>query len=363
MTTKQNIDDSEYLVLNKMACGYNYNRSMCISSKKLIGEIARLYNKEHCVITTSGLNAISSLLNTLCILYNVSPRINLIYSSELYTESPKLFKQLTKSYKNVVLHKFNILNQLELENTYRMLSRGYINILFVESCSNPNSIIFDFSIIPKLRAFSDNLYVVVDNTWLTHVCMNPFDHGADFVLISTTKYYSGGQAIGGAIISGNILLKGVHDYNKINGLHVSPHNCDVLLSNLPTITDRILRSAQLTQLVIGYLESNPKVLNVSNPFCKNHFSHDMASRFFKKINEQTIYPSVLTFQIIGTKSKLKKVTKSSIIEYKTSFGSKMSRIDPYPYNIENVLVCRLSIGFDDIYERIVDGLQFIINNM
>ena len=75
----------------------------------------------------------------------------------------------------------------------------------------------------------------------------------------------------------------------------------------------------------------------------------------------------------ATKNKVMKIfyRYNHIIDFKTSFGSNMSRLDPYPgqFNIHDeteiikYTVCRLAIGFDDDYERIIKGFDEIINNL
>ena len=84
----------------------------------------------------------------------------------------------------------------------------------------------NFTIIPKLRELSSKLYVIVDNTWVTSACFNPLTHGADIVISSMSKHYSGGECIGGFIISPLDFSKNLLNYIKINGDHVSLPYCD-----------------------------------------------------------------------------------------------------------------------------------------
>jgi cystathionine beta-lyase/cystathionine gamma-synthase len=58
---------------------------------------------------------------------------------------------------------------------------------------------FDTSILEDLKKLSNSLIFIVDNTWLSIASYNPFDYGADFCVISLTKYYSGGLAIAGTV--------------------------------------------------------------------------------------------------------------------------------------------------------------------
>ena len=70
-----------------------------------------------------------------------------------------------------------------------------------------------------------NLYVVVDNTWLTGVIFNPLQHHADVVVASLTKYYGAGSAIAGTIIFKDFkYFNEAEDFLGFTGIHLSPHD-------------------------------------------------------------------------------------------------------------------------------------------
>ena len=94
----------------------------------------------------------------------------------------------------------------------------------------------DFSICTDLRKLCKTIYIIVDNTWLIHPVFNPLMVGVDFVVISLTKYYSGGTAICGAILGNDLnIMHHVEDYQRFNGIHVSPVNARCVLHGLETI--------------------------------------------------------------------------------------------------------------------------------
>jgi cystathionine beta-lyase/cystathionine gamma-synthase len=81
------------------------------------------------------------------------------------------------------------------------------------------------------------LYVVVDNTWLTEVVFNPFALDVDFVVMSLTKYYSGGNAIAGAVVSNNEnVIDKIIESNICNGFHISPYTCKVINANIKNMS-------------------------------------------------------------------------------------------------------------------------------
>lgn len=80
-------------------------------------------------------------------------------------------------------------------------------VVFSESCSNPRGRLFAFDCVDSVRHLVQqtrpgvNLFFVIDNTWLSAAACNPFKYNVDFIVESTTKYCSGGNAIGGFILS------------------------------------------------------------------------------------------------------------------------------------------------------------------
>ena len=76
--------------------------------------------------------------------------------------------------------------------------------IFIESLGNPNSNIIDIKKVAAV-AHAHNIPLVIDSTFATPYLLRPFEHGADIVVHSATKFIGGhGTAIGGVIVeSGN----------------------------------------------------------------------------------------------------------------------------------------------------------------
>ncbi|ARF12460.1 cystathionine beta-lyase/cystathionine gamma-synthase [Klosneuvirus KNV1] len=357
------MEQSEDLVISTMKNRSHYNRTSHPQIQKLGELLMKNYNVKFCHVTSSGMNAISTLFHSIFIHHKFA-NFNIIYGNELYCDTPRLFEYFKEVY-GMNIDEFMITsdNLVELfETDYKAQN----NILYIESCSNPSGYIFDFSMIDKLRSLSNILYVIVDNTWLTEVIFNPFEHGCDFTVTSLTKYYGGGVAIGGAILSNNEpIMTSVMKWSKVNGQHVSPYNCELIYNNILTMKDRIANSSSLTTKVIEYLKSKPKISNMSHPLLANHVSYNLAIKYFKTINDVNLGPSVLTFMVKTKKNNIIKFFKNNtILDFKTSFGSQLSRIDSYPgtyYNNDHpeikYTVLRLALGYNDTYERVVEGLD------
>ncbi|MEU5734711.1 O-acetylhomoserine aminocarboxypropyltransferase/cysteine synthase family protein [Streptomyces antimycoticus] len=169
---------------------------------------------------------------------------------------------------------------------------------FGETIGNPRGNILDIEAVARI-AHEVGVPLVVDNTVLTPYLLRPFEHGADIVVHSTTKFLSGhGTGIGGAVVdSGHFDFGADPDrwpgptrpdptYNGLSfwdsfsdlglayALHlrtrlvrdlgpaVSPFNSFLLLQGLETLSLRIERHVSNTQSLAEWLEEQPQVTRV-----------------------------------------------------------------------------------------------------
>jgi cystathionine beta-lyase/cystathionine gamma-synthase len=407
--------DSESLVFTPNGTSYYYNRSSSGPVDVLRNKLMVRYGVMDCVITPSGMCAISTLLHTLCS-NSAYKKITLVYSSELYQDSPRLFEHIKDIYGDVIeLNPFDIdKQQSELPEIFCTFTSNDVVILFVESCSNPNSHTFDFDLIPQLRQTKALVHVIVDNTWLSSAIFNPFRFGVDFVVTSLTKYYSAGTAIGGAIMGSGKWMGAVFDWVRFNGLHVSPHNAQIISDQMETIDSRIQTSSNLTLKVLDQIKTNPKIIDLMHPSLpvnpgyaplgnkvypvakgtdlpapKGDKVYPVAKgtdlpapqgdkvypvakgtdlpapqgdKVYVQVVGKDLYPSIFTVVVKTSKNKaLKAMQQSTIIEHKTSFGGFTTRTDPWPVSSNGFVTCRFSIGYGS--ELTADEIAVEINHI
>lgn len=97
--------------------------------------------------------------------------------------------------------------------------------VFIESLANPGGVVTDIEAIAKV-AHEGGVPLIVDNTMATPALCRPFEHGADIVTHSTTKFLNGhGNAVGGVIVdSGNFDWKAQgHKYPSLTQPNGSYH--------------------------------------------------------------------------------------------------------------------------------------------
>jgi len=83
---------------------------------------------------------------------------------------------------------------------FRRAATDKTKAFFIESLANPGGVVTDMAAIAEI-AHDIGVPLIVDNTMATPYLCRPFDHGADIIVHSTTKFLSGnGTAIGGMVV-------------------------------------------------------------------------------------------------------------------------------------------------------------------
>ena len=268
--------------------------------------------------------------------------------------------------------------------------------IYLETLGNPNSDIPDIAAISEI-AHRYGLPVVVDNTFGTPYLIRPFEHGADIVVHSATKFLGGhGTTLGGVIVdSGKFDWKASGKYAPIaapnpsyhgisfvdavgpaafvtyiraillrdQGAAISPFAAFLLLQGVETLSLRLERHAENTVKVVEYLANHPKVSKVNHPSLPDHPDHELYERYFPNGGA-----SIFTFEIKGGQEEAFKFidnleifsllanvadVKSLVIHPATTTHSQLSDEDLADQNITQSTI-RLSIGTEHVDDIIAD---------
>lgn len=283
-------------------------------------------------------------------------------------------------------------NLKEVESAIQENTRA----IYLETLGNPNSDIPDIDAIAEI-AHKHGLPVVVDNTFGTPFLIRPFEHGADIVVHSATKFIGGhGTTLGGVIIeSGKFNWKASGKYKNIaeanpsyhgisfydavgpaafvtyiraillrdTGATISPFNAFLLLQGLETLSLRLERHVENTKKVVEFLKNHPKVAKVNHPSLADHPDHALYEKYFPNGGA-----SIFTFEIKGGKdaawafidhleifSLLANVAdvKSLVIHPASTTHSQLSDAELADQGITQSTI-RLSIGTEHIDDIIAD---------
>ena len=283
-------------------------------------------------------------------------------------------------------------NLAEVEGAIKDNTRA----IYLETLGNPNSDIPDVDAIAEI-AHKYGLPVVVDNTFGTPYLFRPFEHGADIVVHSATKFIGGhGTTLGGIIIeSGKFNWKasgkypniaapnpsyhGVSFYDVVGpaafvtfiraillrdtGATISPFNAFLLLQGVETLSLRLDRHAENTKKVVEFLKNHPKVAKVNHPSLPDHPDHKLYEKNFPNGGG-----SIFTFDIKGGKEEAWKFidnlkifsllanvadVKSLVIHPASTTHSQLSDEELLDQGITQSTI-RLSIGTEHIDDIIAD---------
>ena len=286
----------------------------------------------------------------------------------------------------------DIHNLAEVEAAIKDNTRG----IFIETLGNPNSDIPDIDAVAKL-AHKHGLPVVVDNTFGTPYLIRPFEHGADIVVHSATKFIGGhGTTLGGVVVEsgkfdwkasgkyGNIAepnpsYHGISFYDAVGpaafvtyiraillrdtGAAISPFNAFLLLQGVETLSLRLDRHVENTKKVVDFLKNHPKVLKVNHPSLPEHPDHELYKKYFPNGGA-----SIFTIEIKGGKEEAWKFidnlkifsllanvadVKSLVIHPATTTHSQLNEKELAEQNIKQNTI-RLSIGTEHIDDIIAD---------
>ena len=333
-------DEPSYSIEFRNNSHYCYNRNRHNAQTLLSQRIASLYSVSNCELFCSGMNAIYLTLDTLAKVYSELLDHPVFYvSNKIYGEvSYKIIPHLKKKYPNI---KFLVVD------IYSKDWKGVdFDVLYFESCSNPDGYIFDYDLLKTMKAKNRNSTIVIDNTWLSPIVFNPFDYGADIVIDSCSKYMSEAKCIMGSICFSNrskvVQKKIIHEKNTM-GIHVSVPYCEIVLKSLNTLDKRISKSYENVSYVLDLLREIDKVPIANHPLVHSPIA---CSKYFK------CGPSVINFYVSkpgqnwkSYRNDIGRIVARHGIHYVTSFGHDHHSIDSYPMKDDDGVWIRLYIGW------------------
>ena len=127
----------------------------------------------------------------------MEPGCNIVASKKLYGGSLNQLGEAIKKFNWEA--KFLDVDDLD---ALRAAIDDKTRVVFIESLANPGGVVSDIEAIAGI-AHEAGVPLMVDNTMATPALCRPFEHGADIVVHSITKFLNGhGNAIGGVIVDG-----------------------------------------------------------------------------------------------------------------------------------------------------------------
>ncbi len=266
--------------------------------------------------------------------------------------------------------------------------------IYVESIGNPKLDIPDFDVISKI-AHDNGIPLIADNT-VGVGSVRPFDHGADIIVASATKYIGGhGTTLGGVIIEkgefnwDNGKFPGLTEpdetYNGLKfyealgpaafttriravlgrdtGARPDAFASFLLLQGLETLSLRIEKHAENALAVAKHLEEHPKVAWVTYSGLESSPNHEVAKKYAEKgyggivsFGLKTGYDGAVDFinntQLLSLLANIGDA-KSLVIHPASTTHSQLTQEQQESTGVTPDLI-RLSVGIEDLEDILYD---------
>ena len=368
------------------AFGNIYTRITNPTNAVLEGRVAALEGGTAALAVASGHAAEFLIFHTL-----LQPGDEFIASKKLYGGS---INQFNHSYKNFDWRvKWADPDDL---STFEAAISSKTKAIFIESIANPGGVVTDIAAIAAI-AKKAGVPLIVDNTLATPYLIKPFEHGANIVVHSVTKFLGGhGNSIGGVIVDGGnfdymksgkypMLSQPRPEYNgmvigetfgnfafaiacRVLGLRdlgpaLSPFNAFLLLTGIETLPLRMQRHCDNALAVAKHLANHPAIAWVSYPGLEGDKYHALAKRYTPKGAG-----AVFTFGLKGGyDAGIKLVSNLKLFSHLANVGDTRSLVIHPASTTHRQLsdadktvagagpdVVRLSVGIEDAADIIAD---------
>ncbi|MFV0454003.1 MAG: bifunctional O-acetylhomoserine aminocarboxypropyltransferase/cysteine synthase [Pseudomonas sp.] len=319
-TTSYAFDDTQHGadLFDLKVAGNIYTRIMNPTNDVLEQRVAALEGGVAALAVASGMAAVTYAIQTVAGVGD-----NIVSVAKLYGGTYNLFAH--------TLPRFGIEVRFAAHDDIAALEAlidGNTKAVFCESIGNPAGNIIDLQALAD-AAHRHGVPLIVDNTVATPILCRPFEHGADVVVHSLTKYIGGhGTSIGGIVVDSGKFPWADHkerfpllntpdpSYHGVTyteafgpaafigrcrvvplrntGAALSPFNAFMILQGLETLALRMERHCENALKVATYLQSHPQVAWVKYAGLPDHPEHELALRYTKGTPA-----SILSFGIKG----------------------------------------------------------------
>ncbi len=313
--------DQAAALFNLERPGHVYSRISNPTNAVLEQRISALEGGIGAITTSSGQAALHLAIATL-----MGAGSHIVASSALYGGSHNLL--------HYTLSRFGIRTTFVKPgdlDAWRAAVQPDTKLFFGETVGNPGMDVLDIEAVSAI-AHEAGVPLLVDSTLTSPWLIKPFDHGADLVYHSATKFLSGhGTVVGGVVVDGGsfdwdksgkfaelsqayegfhnmvfseestvgaFLLRARREGLRDFGACMSPHTAWLILQGIETLPLRMARHMENTAKVVEFLAAHPLVSRVGHPLLESHPSHALAQKLLPRGAG-----SVFSFDIKGSRTQ------------------------------------------------------------
>lgn len=323
--------------------GYEYARGKNPTREALERNVAALEGGRHGFAFSSGMGCVDSLMK----LFRAGDHV--VCGENVYGGTFRLFDKILKNF-GMEFTFVDTRDPGRIEEALRKNTRAVL----VETPSNPLMRVTDLRAAAEI-AHRHSAVLIVDNTFASPVFQRPFEHGADIVFHSTTKYLNGhSDMVGGiAILKDDALAERLQFILNAAGAVPGPFDAWLALRGTKTLHLRMRQHDVNGRAIANALVEklgHESVMYVGLP---THPQHDLARR------QMSGFGGMISIEL-GSRERaaylLRRVRVFSLAE---SLGGVESLIS-HPATMTHASVTpelRLEMGISDGLVRLSCGVE------
>jgi methionine-gamma-lyase len=249
--------------------GYIYSRMGNPTTRALEDNITALEGGHRALATASGMAAISTVFTAF-----LNQGDHIISTDAVYGPSRVVIE---KDFSRFGVQ-YSYLDTSDLDNV-KKACRTNTKMIYIETPANPTIAITDIKGTANI-AHDIGALLAVDNTFMSPMLQRPFEHGADIVIHSMTKFLNGHTDV----VAGIIIFKNQELFDiarpvlwRLGGT-IDPHQAWLVLRGIKTLPLRMAKSQENATVIARFLEQHPKVSWVKYPGLKSHPQYELSKK-------------------------------------------------------------------------------------
>jgi len=230
--------------------------------------IATLEGGHAAMVYASGLAGLAGLLETL------QPGGKVVAPNVFYWGSRDLLNHMARTGRITVEY----VDMID-ESAVKAAAKG-AELIWMETPVNPTWDVVDIRKMADI-AHDAGAILAVDSTAASPVVTRPFEHGADIVFHSVTKYLNGhSDVLGGALVTkeDSARWQAAKHVRAITGGILAPFESWLLIRGMRTLHVRVRQASHNALAIARHLEHHPKVERLLYPGLQSHPGHEIARR-------------------------------------------------------------------------------------
>lgn len=342
----------------KEEIGLIYSRINNPNMQILEERLAVLEGSESAAAFESGMSAISTTM-----LSYLKPGDILIYGNPVYGGTHHF---ITHFLKDIGVKILPFSSETKTQEIITKLDTseysGNVKMIYFESPANPTNSLFDLDELKKLKdeisvKSSNEIMLVMDNTYLGPLWQKPLDFGVDIVCYSATKFLNGhSDVIAGCAMGSEQVIRPIKTLRTFLGSMIAPYTAWLLTRSLETLHLRMAKQGENAEKVVNYLMSHKSVKTVSFPGIET-----MGKKQNEIFKRQCLGSgAMISFEVFGgEKEAFKFLNNLKLIKLAVSLGSNES-LAQHPYSMTHADVpddIKLKIGINQGLIRLSVGIE------